>query len=60
MKHASFLDTVKTVLWGMIGIRRRADHERAKVRPVYVVVLGFIFLILFILTLRFVVSLVVS
>jgi hypothetical protein len=60
MKQASFLDTVKTVLWGMIGIRRRADHERAQVRPVHVIVLGFIFLILFILTLRFVVSLVVS
>jgi hypothetical protein len=60
MKQASFLDTVKTVLWGMIGIRRKADHERANIRPVHVIVLGFIFLILFILTLRFVVSLVVS
>jgi Protein of unknown function (DUF2970) len=60
MKRASFLDTVKTVLWGMIGIRRRDDHERANIRPVHVIVLGFIFLVLFILTLRFVVSLVVS
>ena len=60
MKQASFLDTVKTVLWGMIGIRRRADHERANVRPVHVIVLGFIFVILFIMTLRFVVSLIVS
>ena len=60
MKQASFLDTVKTVLWGMIGIRRRADHERANIRPVHIIVLGFIFLLLFILTLRFVVSLVVS
>ena len=60
MKQASFLDTVKTVLWGMIGIRRRADHERANIRPVHIIVLGFIFLVLFILTLRFVVSLVVS
>jgi hypothetical protein len=60
MKRASFLDNVKTVLWGMIGIRRRDDHERANIRPVHVIVLGFIFLVLFILTLRFVVSLVVS
>ena len=60
MKQASFLDTVKTVLWGMIGIRRRADHERANLRPAHVIILGFIFLVLFILTLRFVVSLVVS
>jgi hypothetical protein len=44
----------------MIGIRRKADHERASIRPVHVIVLGFIFLILFILTLRFIVSLVVS
>ena len=60
MKQASFLDTVKTVLWGMIGIRRRADHERANLRPVHLIILGFIFLVLFILTLRFVVSLVFS
>jgi len=60
MKQASFLDTVKTVLWGMIGIRRKADHERASINPVHVVVMGVVFVILFILTLRFIVSLVVS
>jgi hypothetical protein len=60
MKQASFLDTVKTVLWGMIGIRRRADHERASIKPVHVIVMAVIFVVLFILTIRFVVSLVVS
>lgn len=60
MKQASFLDTVKTVLWGMAGIRRRADHERARVKPAHVVILGIVFVVLFILTLRFIVSLVVS
>ncbi|HZO00580.1 MAG TPA: DUF2970 domain-containing protein [Burkholderiales bacterium] len=60
MKQASFVDTVKTVLWGMIGIRRKADHERASINPVHVVVMGVVFVILFILTLRFIVSLVVS
>ena len=60
MKQASFLDTVKTVLWGMIGIRRKADHERASINPVHVVIMGVVFVILFILTLRFIVSLVVS
>ena len=60
MKQTSFLDTVKTVLWGMIGIRRKADHERASINPVHVVVMGVVFVILFILTLRFIVSLVVS
>ncbi len=60
MKQASFLDTVKTVLWAMIGIRSKAAHEQARIRPVHVVVLAIVFVILFVLTLRFVVSLVVS
>ena len=59
MKRASFLDTVKTVLWGMAGIRRKADHERATLNPVHLVILGVVFVILFILTLRFIVSMVV-
>jgi hypothetical protein len=60
MKHASFLHTVKTVLWGMIGIRRRSDHERASLNPVHVIVMAVIFVVLFILTLRFIVSMVVN
>ena len=60
MQRASFLDTVKTVLWGMAGIRRKADHERASLNPVHVIVLAVIFVILFILTLRFIVSVVVN
>jgi len=54
------MDTVKTVLWAMIGIRSKAAHEQARIRPVHVVVLAIGFVILFVLTLRFVVSLVVS
>ena len=60
MKHASFLDTIKTVLWGMIGIRRKSDHERASLNPVHVIVMAVIFVVLFILTLRFIVSMVVN
>ena len=60
MKHASFLETVKTVLWGMIGIRRKADHERASLNPVHLVILAVAFVVVFILTLRFIVSVVVS
>jgi hypothetical protein len=60
MKRASFLDTVKTVLWGMIGIRRKADHERASINPVHVIVTAVVFVVLFILTLRLIVSIVVS
>jgi hypothetical protein len=59
-KPASFLDTVKTVLWGMAGIRRKSDHEQANLNPVHVIVMGVVFVILFILTLRFIVSVVVS
>jgi hypothetical protein len=54
------METVKTVLWGMIGIRRKADHERASIRPLHLIITAVVFVILFILTLRFIVSLVVS
>ena len=60
MKQTSFLDTVKAVLWGMIGIRRKADHERSSIKPVHVIVMAVIFVVLFILMLRFIVSVVVS
>jgi len=45
------METVKTVLWGMIGIRRKADHERAQVKPVHIIVAAVVFVVLFILTL---------
>ena len=51
---------LKTVLYGAIGIRRRADHESARLNPVHLVVAAILFVVLFVLTLRFVVSLVVS
>jgi len=54
------IDTVKTVLWGMIGIRRRVDHEEAALKPVPLIVLAVIFVVLFILTLRFIVGMVVN
>ena len=60
MKQASFFDTVKTVLWAMIGIRKRSAHEAANIRPHHVIVLAVIFVILFILTLRLIVSVVVG
>ena len=58
MKQASFLDTVKTVLAGFIGIRRRSDHEAARIRPVHVIVIAVVFVVLFILTLRTIVGIV--
>jgi hypothetical protein len=54
------MDALKTVLYGAIGIRRRADHESAQLRPLHLVLAAIVFVVLFVLTLRFVVSLVVS
>jgi Protein of unknown function (DUF2970) len=60
MAQASFLDAVKTVLFGFLGVRRRADHERAQIRPLHIIVAAVLVVALFVLTLRFAVSLVVS
>lgn len=60
MKHASFLDTVKTVLFGFIGVRRKSDHEAARIRPVHIIVLGILFAVIFVLTLRTIVGIITS
>jgi len=57
---ASFLDTVKTVLAGAIGIRRKDDHERAPLNPVHLVIAAVIFVVLFIFTLLTIVKIVLS
>jgi hypothetical protein len=59
-KKASFLDTLKAVLSGFIGIRRRADAERVRLDPVHVVVLAVIGVALFIFTIRTIVRVVVG
>lgn len=51
MGQPSFLDTMKTVLWGMVGIRRKADHEKARLNPLHLAVAAVGFVVLFILTL---------
>ncbi len=60
MKKASFLDTLKTVLAGAIGVRRREDHERAPLNPVHLVVAAVLFAVLFIFTLLTIVKIVLS
>lgn len=60
MKHASFLDAVKTVLSGAIGIRRKSDHERAAVNPLHIVIVAIVFVMLFILAIVTVVRIVTS
>ena len=46
---------VKTVLYGMLGIRRKADHESQRINPVHVIVAGVVLAALFVLTLLMVV-----
>jgi hypothetical protein len=60
MKPASFLDTVKVVLFGAIGIRRRADHERTQLNPKHLIILAVLFVLLFIFAIRTIVRIVVS
>jgi hypothetical protein len=59
-QKASFLDTMKTVLAGAVGIRRKADHERAPINPVHLVIAAVIFVVLFIFTLLTIVRIVLS
>jgi hypothetical protein len=54
------MEAIKTVLYGAIGIRRKADHERARVRPVQIIAAAIVFVALFILTLRTIVHFVTS
>ena len=54
------METIKTVLSGFIGIRRKADHERAPLNPVHLVIAGVIFAVLFIFTLLTIVKIVLS
>jgi hypothetical protein len=56
----SFLDTVKTVLAGAVGVRRKADHESASIRPLHLIVAAAIFALLFIFTLITIVRIVLS
>jgi hypothetical protein len=52
------METLKTVLWGALGIRRKVDHERTALKPVHLVVGAVVFVALFILTLVTVVRIV--
>ena len=57
---ASFFDTVKTVLFGFIGIRKREAHDKAQINPVHLIIAAVLFVVLFIFTIRTIVRIVVS
>ena len=54
------MDTIKTVLFGFVGIRRKADHEKAQLNPVHVVIAAVVLVVIFILTLLTIVRIVLS
>ena len=53
------IDTVKTVLWGAIGIRRKAEAEKP-IRPLHIIIAAIVFVALFIFTLLTIVRIVTS
>ena len=61
-KKASFLYTLKGVMWAMIGVRRGGgyDEDVSKIKPKQAIFVGIIMVIAFIMTLYFVVSLVIG
>jgi len=52
------METIKTVLSGFMGIRRKSDHERAPLNPVHLIAAALIFVVLFIFTLLTIVRIV--
>lgn len=51
LRKATFLDTLKTVLSGFVGVRRKADHERVQLNPVHIVIAAVALVAIFIFTL---------
>ena len=54
------MHTIKTVLFGFIGVRRKADHEKTQLNPLHLIFAGVALAVLFILTLVTVVKIVTS
>ena len=48
---AGVFETLKTVLAGMLGVRRKSDHESASLNPVHVIIAGVAMAVLFVFTL---------
>ena len=54
------MHTIKTVLFGFLGVRRKADHDSRPLDPLHVIFAGITLAIVFVLTLVTVVKLVTS
>ena len=61
-RPGTLFDTVKTVLFGALGVRRRVDHDRetVQVKPVQIIAVGLLAALLFVLTLIAIVRWVVA
>jgi hypothetical protein len=45
------MQEIKTVLWGFIGMRRKADHENMRIRPLQLIVAAVVLVAVFLFTL---------
>lgn len=61
-RKLNFAQTVKAVLWAMFGVRKRAGlkEDTAKLNPVYVILTGVLFGVVFVTALVVLVQWVVS
>jgi len=59
-RKGSFIDTVKAVAWGFIGVRRNADYQKdiARLNPLHLIAVGvgmaFLFVVALILLVNWV------
>lgn len=49
-RQGTLMETVKAVLWGFLGVRRRADYQRdvARLNPIHLMVVGLVLALLFV------------
>jgi hypothetical protein len=61
-RKASFMATIKAVLWSFLGIRKKSAYEQdvAQLNPVHVIIAGVIAALIFIVTLIVIVKSVVG
>jgi len=61
-RKGSILGTVKAVLWGFLGVRRKADYQDdiAKLNPLHLMVVGLVMALLFVFLLILIVNWVVA
>ena len=52
------MHTLKTVLFGFVGVRRKADHDQAELNPVHVVLTAIVLVVAFVVTLVTIVKIV--